>query len=141
MDDTAQNSQVQPQGIPPQPVGSVQKEAGPISSVEEASYVEPAGAERMLEISSELSEQGVEKSANQETPQLTEEHKRIGIQHAKESTPVITTPTGSVQVSMPQKEAEHIVKTDKKTNSGILWIATIILRHAKIVHQKMFGSK
>lgn len=147
MDDTAQNTQNNDQNTTTQPVvtqnissvSAPNKEAGPVSSNIESTYIEPSGAENMPDVPSELVEQGVEKSKDYERPILTEEHKNIGIQHAKESTPVITVPTGSVQVSMSEEEAEHIVKTDKKTNDGILWIATIILKHAKTLHKKVFS--
>ncbi len=121
---------------PTQPVGSVAKEQGPLGVSE---FIKPSGAESTPVIPPEVAEHGVETVTDYEKPQLTQEHKEVGIHEAKESVPVSTQPTGSVQLPMTEEEARQTVKMHKKVSDSILWLAALILKHAKMVHQKITG--
>ncbi len=113
-----------------QPISSPQKErvisASPISTVE---VVTPSIPEPVL--SPEVKEVGVQKVP--EMPQLTLEHENAGIQMAKESVPVITQPSGIVELPMTKMEADKVGKAPKKS---IYWMAVEILRQYKILGQK-----
>ncbi|GEM_PF-5555721 len=110
------------------PVGSVAKEYGPISTQAFESkpeeYLTPSGAEAEPSIPSELAEHGVEAVPNQERPSLSDHHKQVGIQHAKETTPVATAPQGVVQLP-PEAEVQHVLKTTKVSDSKH-WLAALV---------------
>lgn len=156
MDDTAQNKvqsstqgddaatqvspQQQQQQPPPQPVGSVAKEHGPVSTKVE-SFIEPSGAETQPEVSVELQEHGVEAIADQERPQLTESHKQVGIEHAKESVPAPTQVTNSSHVQLPMTE-EEALQTIKSTGTSDSkhWLALLVEKvymKLRLVHEKL----
>lgn len=132
---TTQNSQQQQS--PAQPVGSVAKEFGPIGASVESKpeeYIQPSGTETQPEVSAELQEHGVEAVTNQERPQLTEQDKKAGIEHAKESVPAPTqvTTLSHVQFPMTEEEAEQKFKTTKMDDSDH-WLAALVKR----VYEKM----
>ncbi len=147
MDNTAQSSNqdqtqvvpqvapsVAPQVAPVTPVSVPQKEAGPAFSktVQQEDYIRPSEVEPIIH--PEVSEHGVEAVSDHESLQLTDEHKKIGIESAKESTPVATQPTGRVQLPMTEEEAKQAVKIHKKVSDSIVWLAQLILKHAKMAH-------
>lgn len=86
----------------------------------------------------ELTKVGVEKVT--EFPTLTIEQKKIGITLAKEAVPVSTIPTGTVQLPLTQQQAKKIVGFHKKVSESIVWLATLVLRQVKIMHQKVASS-
>lgn len=128
-----------PPGGLPTPISGPQKEAEPLSiSQNTQEYITPSEIEPV--IAPEVAEHGVETVTNQHVPQLTPEHKALGIEHAKETVQVVTVPTGQVQLPMTVEEATVTVKQQKVSNS-IVWIAALVLKHAKLVHEKLIQSK
>lgn len=86
-------------------VGSVQKERVPISPkvVSEISEIIKA-SEETPSVPTEVKEAGIEEVSDRLT--LTDEHKALGIQHAGESTPVSTQPSGVVSLEEVRQELE-----------------------------------
>lgn len=139
-DDQAQQSPVSVPPVPVPPVVVPHKEAEPIASptsstVEE--YIQPSHKEP--EIPPELVPH-MENSLDNQAVRLTDEHKDVGIEPAKESVPVATEPTGSVNLPISPQQAYKVTKTNKNVADSILWLATLILKHAKIMHQKIFNT-
>lgn len=111
------------------PVGSINKEVGPVSDYVKLSESEP-------QIHPEAAKAGVETVSSEEKPQLTEEHFKIGV---KESIPQPQIePTGNVNLPMSQQQAMQTAKTDKKITDSILWMAIAVLRQLKKMHGKVF---
>lgn len=142
MDDTAQKSvhgstpgddvtQTQPTQ-PISPLSTPHKEAGPVPQPEEKvqPYIEPSGAETQPVVPEELAEHGVEAVPSSEQADLTIEQRQAGIEPAKESVSVATAPTGVVKLPTID-EANHIAKTHKKVSDSIVWLAALIIKHAK----------
>lgn len=136
-DDSAiqvQSQQQQPQQ-PVYPVGSVAKEHGPLRQAQgelstidvQEEYIQPSGAEAKAEVSVELQEYGVEAIEEQERPNLTKDHKAVGIEHAKESVPAPTQVTTSshVQLPMTEEEALQTIKTTGASDSKH-WLAMLV---------------
>ena len=124
---TANTNQPQVQAVP---VGSMKKEAGPVSDYVKLSESEP-------QVHPEVAKVGVE-VVSEEKPSLTEEHFKIGV---KESIPQPKIePTGTVQLPMSGQQAEQTVKTDKKITDSILWMAIAVIRQLKKVHGKVFSQ-
>lgn len=135
--------QTQSQQQPPaQPVGSVAKEHGPIGvSVESKpeEYIVPSGAEVEPVVSPELAEHGVEVVANREHPVLSDDHRQIGIQHAKESVPVTTHPQGSIQLPMTEEDADRRFRTTKVDDSDH-WFTALVKKayeQLRFIHQTL----
>ena len=125
-DDQAQQSVSAPV-VPP---GSVHKEQGPVATTAPTSeFVKPSETEPAL--SKELQEMGVESVPN--TPDLDQDHADAGIVHAKESVPVKTEPSGTVQLPMTQTQAQSILKLHKKVSDSVVWLATLILKQFKLI--------
>ena len=121
------------QPVPPS-AGTVHKEQGPVVSISQTSeFIKPSESEP--QISQELKEIGVESVSH--IPTLTEEHRQAGIYHAKESVPVPTEPTGSVQLPMSQAQAQSVLKLHKKVSDSIVWLAALILKQFKMVNSKL----
>lgn len=124
-DQVKQNQPAQPfqQPVQPaQPVGSVQKETGHVSD-----FVKPT--EHAPKISPELRKAGVEESPNHEVPKLSLEDKKAGLGLAKEHTPVVTQPTGSVKLPMTGQQAK--LALHKKISDSMRWLALLVLRQLK----------
>lgn len=130
MDDTASDDQNQVQSQPTvQPVSPPQKEQeGLVSDYLKASEIAKP------EISKEVSEAGVE--AVSEVPQITIEHKKAGLEPAKESVPVQVGPQGLVNLPMGQTQAQSILKLHKKVTESVTWLAMLILRQFQIMQSK-----
>ena len=141
----AQVQPVQPQSapavsVPPiaTPVSAPQKEivesvlnqasVAPEAPTKEE-WVKPSQVEP--EIHPEVSAAGVEKVS--ELPKITQEHKLVGIEHAKESMPVHTTPKGTVQLPMTEKEADKKIKETSNTDSPH-WLAVLIKKIFKKIN-------
>src|SRR5581483_8296125 len=106
------------------PVGSVQKETGPVKAATE--FVKPS--ESAPSVSPELAEMGVETKG--EHPTLTPADLQAGITHAKEATPVLTQPTSSVQYPMNAQQAKRALHA--RVGDSIRWLALLILRQMKM---------
>jgi hypothetical protein len=134
MNDVTQADQVQPQAsIKPvqpvqNPVGSVNKEVGPVSSA--MSELRPAGSEVSHEISQELRDIGVEEK--QDRPDLTDEHKELGVNHAGPHVPVPTRHSGKVKLPMSEEEIESKLRTGQDDDSG-KWLAGLVKKVIKVM--------
>lgn len=120
-----QDDQAQPQATvqpiaPVASVGSVNKEVGPIASPV-SEFVKPTEAEP--QISQELKESGVE--AKSDRPDLTFEHKELGVDHAGPHVPVATSPSGKITMPMSEEEVADKLKTGQDDDSG-KWLAGLI---------------
>lgn len=101
------------------PAGAVNKEVEPVgASVSE--LAKPSETEP--QISQELKELGIE--AKKDTPDVGDEHKGI-IEHAKQFTPVPSSPSGKITMPMSEKEIEDKLKTGRSDDSG-KWLAGLI---------------
>lgn len=129
----------QQQPVPPVPVSGIQKElqVGPISQPTTETLIKPTETEPVL--SPEVSEAGVE-AHDYETIHLTEEQKKAGILPAKEATPMPTEPSGMVHLPMDPKKAHIVLKTHKKIADSIVWLALLVLKQVKMMHQKVTGG-
>lgn len=148
MDDTAQNTQSQnqpvqndsvsqtqgvqsmPSKVAIQPVGSIQKEQGPLAYQEPIQdvakhqvaeeYLMPSESESLPK---EVGEAGVEVVSKKHD--IATFAKQAGIEPAKESVPVSTTPTSSIQLPMTEKEALHVIKTTNAREARH-WMAVLV---------------
>ena len=122
----------QPQSQSAQPVQPVvdnvsvtaaQKEYEPVS-------VAPVSAESITpselepQINPEVREAGVESVPH--LPKLTEEHKNLGIEPAKESVPVSIQPSGKIQ--LPSKKEAEDMKKKGGSGDSFYWLATEFLK-------------
>jgi len=107
---------------PQNPMSGPHKEAGPIQQAPVSEYVRPT--EVTPQIPLEVAEAGVEATPNSEQPQLTQEHKAVGIQHAKETTPVAIPTHPTVQLPYTPLEAKQIEKTTSISESKH-WLAAL----------------
>lgn len=131
-DQTAQadqtQPQVQPQAVtqPVEPVGSTNKEAGPIvSPVPE--FVKPS--ETQPQIEKDIAELGVE--AKKDEPNIADEHKGF-IDHAKQFTPVSSSPKNKITMPMSEEEVADKLKTGQNDDSG-KWLAGLIRKIIKVL--------
>ncbi len=101
---------VQPQPIqaPQYPVSGPHKEAMPVRQAPVAEYVRPTEVAPVLQ--QEVAEAGVEVVHNPEQPQLTPEHKAVGIEHAKEAVPVTIPMQPSIQLPYTPSQVQEIEK-------------------------------
>lgn len=107
---------------------------GPLAPVQE--YVMPSEPEPTIH--PELKEYGVEASSDAEVIKLSASQQRVGIEAAKESVPVKTSPTGAVQFPLQGEEIVRIKKTRPVTES-IRWLAELVLEELKKAYQQ--GAK
>lgn len=118
-----QANQAQPQAAvqpvaPITPVGSVNKEVGPMMSPV-SEFVKPSETEPQIE--KDIAELGVE--AKKDSPDIADEHKDF-IDHAG---PYVPAPSSSSKVTMPMSEEEVAdkLKTGQDDDSG-KWLASLI---------------
>lgn len=112
----------QPSPQPQYPVSGPLKEMAPIPQAPVTEYVRPSEVEPQLP--DEVKEAGMEVVENKERPQLTADHKALGIEHAKESVPVVVSPTSSVQLPYTLQDAKLIEKQVPRTESRH-WLAAL----------------
>lgn len=145
MDDQSQNQPSvvpvvpQPQAGPVQvsPISPPQKEQQPVvSAAPQEELIKPSETEPV--VYPELSEIGVEKVS--EAPKLSVEDQTAGLSLASESTPVVTKPTGAVQLPMTEREAKQVLKMHKKIADSIVWMATLIIKHFKRIHETLVSQ-
>ena len=137
---TVQNAQPvsPPQGQhlqQPAPVQPVQapsvtphgKEAAPMPTVvpEVQSYVEPAAHERTPVLESQVEQAGVEVSDSEHDMKLTDEHKAVGIQPAKESVPVSV--SSQDVVSSPMTLPQATDAAGGKANDSKTWLGKLVV--------------
>lgn len=113
------------------PVGSPNKELGPISEdTTQLNELSPSGAEVNHKISQELKNIGVQET--EDRPDLTEDHKQAGINHAGASIPPQTAPTGLIELPLTREEAFAEVKGKKPNDSG--WgLGKLVLKVLKVM--------
>jgi hypothetical protein len=112
--------QAQPQIQPVVPTGSLNKETGPVNA-SSSEFVKPTDMEPQID--QDLKELGVE--AKKEKPDLTFEHKEIGIEHAGPHIAVSTVPSGKVTLPMSEEEIMDKLKTGQDDDSS-KWLAGLI---------------
>lgn len=118
---TPQVSQPQ-QPTPAYPVSGPHKEYAPVEApVRE--YVEPHASEIAPTLPSEV-EEFVEVVENKEQPQLTDEHREVGIEHAPVATPVVVSDQSAVQMPYTYPQAEQIVK-ETSVEESKHWLAAL----------------
>ncbi|MDP2637646.1 MAG: hypothetical protein Q8P26_01130 [Candidatus Levybacteria bacterium] len=106
------------------PVSAPNKEIGPVSvNSSRVNEVSPAGPEVSHEVSQELKDIGVEEKKDR--PNLTDDHKQMGINHAGASVPVATVPTRDVKLPMSEEEVAGKLKSGENDDSG-KWLAGLI---------------
>ena len=116
--------------------GSINKEAGPVVIQDVSEILKPTEPEQNIQ--EEVLEAGVEKVSDK--PNLTPEHAKFGIELAKESTPVSTTPSGIVKLPMTEEEAIKNIKIHKKITDSARWYIWLILKQFKIMRSKVADS-
>lgn len=124
--------------VPPGPSVPIagHKETEPIRVTADVSEV-VTPSEQVLELHPEVETAGVEVSQNYEVPTLTLSDKKAGLDHAKETTPVVVQPTGMVQLPMTELQAKQAIKLHKKVSDAMLWFAMTILKQYKRMHQQI----
>ncbi|MCL4354179.1 hypothetical protein M1349_01770 [Patescibacteria group bacterium] len=124
---SVQNQANDRKAAPVSPVGSLNKEVGAFSR---EPIIRPSEAAPKLH--PEVAEAGVETVA--EKPELKEEHRKVGIEHAKESTPVKTEPSPGIIIPnspMTEAKAREVLKLHKKISNSVLWMAVSMIRQIK----------
>lgn len=107
---------------PAHPVSGPHKEYAPVEApVHE--YVEPHASEIAPILPSEV-EEFVEVVENKEEPQLTDEHRAVGIEHAPAATPVVVSDQPVVQMPYTYQQAEQVVK-DTSVEESKHWLAAL----------------
>lgn len=125
MDDANQAQPNQDIVASPQPINIAPKEQEPISSLE--GLVKPSETEPSVD--KELTDIGVQKTP--QAPVLTIEAKEAGMQHAKEAIPVLTQPSGAVQLMQDVKAQGG---NTKNSNNSIRWLWELLKKLAKLGH-------
>ena len=94
-----------------------------------------APSEPHPEIPLDLKEIGVE--AVHELPQLTLEDKKSGILPSPQSLPVLTQLTPEDNLPLSKEKAHQILKFHKKVSDSVTWLAILVLKHVKKMHEKL----
>ena len=110
---------------PSAPAGSVNKETGPVGAPD-SEFIRPSETEP--QINQELKESGVE--VKSDNPDLTFEHKELGVDHAGSHVPVPSSPSGKVTMPMSEDEVTDELKTGQDDDSG-KWLAGLIRKIIK----------
>lgn len=131
MDDNTKNVNQNPLPVAPAepsaPVGSTSKETEPVSAPV-SEYVKLS--ERQPEIDQELADLGVKEVSDK--PNLTSEHKELGVDHAGLHVPVATSPSGKITMPMSEEEVAEKLKTGQDDDSG-KWLAGLIQKIIKVL--------
>jgi hypothetical protein len=119
--------------VPAEPTGSVSKEHAPVITADVAPTAEPTHPAE-VSVAPELQDVGVEAKPDIERPQLSEELKKAGVTHAKETTPIPTSATSiapATPLGMTYEEAIAAEKTEKKAKNAMSWRIKEIIREWK----------
>jgi hypothetical protein len=127
-----QDDQAQPQVQPVVPTGSLNKETGPVSAAS-SEFVKSTDTEPQID--KDLKELGIE--AKKEKPDLTFEHKRIGVEHAGPHVSVSAVSSSKVVLPMSEEEIAEKLKTGQDDDSE-KWHAALL---NKIILWFGFNSK
>lgn len=112
------------------PVGSANKEAE--SDLSE--FIRPVGSEVSPNLSPEEEKAGIEVESNK--PELTPQHKELGIDHAGPDIPVPSSPSGKVTMPMSEEEVVDKLKTGRDDDSG-KWLARLINKVIAVMRFKI----
>lgn len=140
MDKSAQ----QPVNVPIQstPVSIAQKEQAGGVAVDGETEVIIRSSEIEPQLSKEVAAAGVERIAGV-TP-VPPEAVKVGVKLAREATPVVTQPTGLIQLPVPEEEAKRVVRTNGNVSNSALWQAIAVIRqikrHVLRMHEKLKGE-
>lgn len=120
-------------------MGSFAKEQAPVTTapLPETGSIEPS--EKAPQLPKEVAEAGVEIVKPHDVPQLTLEDKKAGLTPAPVIALVPTQPTDNIVLPMTGEQATQVVKTNKKPNNSIVWLAISVLRQLKMLHTKGEG--
>lgn len=123
---------------PPNAMSGPLKEFGPTLAAPVAEVLTPSDAEP--DIPQEVKEAGVEASPNTEQPNISPQVQQLtGIKPVSDAVPLPTAPSDTIQLPMPEPEAEQLIKT-KKVADSIRWLATLIVEQTKRAHGKLLGK-
>lgn len=123
-----QANQPQPQVQPVVPAVSLDKESEPQSTDQPTQkFIEPS--EKEPQISPELKEAGVE--IKKDAPDIADEHKQI-INHAKQFTPVSTSPSDKITMPMSEEEISSKLQIGQDDDSA-KWLAQLINKIMAVV--------
>jgi hypothetical protein len=100
-------------------VGSLRKESAPLGQA--MPEIKPSGPEAGHELAQELREIGVKET--QQRPDLTNDHREIGMNHAGDSVPAPTSYSNSTNLPMTEEEIEQRIKGSP--NDSGTWLALI----------------
>lgn len=115
-----QADSAQPQVQPVVSAGSLHKEAELHSVDQPQKFIEPS--EKEPQLTPELKEAGVE--AKKDGPDIADEDKQL-INHAKQFTPVPTTPSNKIIMPMSEEEIASKLKTGQDDDSA-KWLVQLI---------------
>jgi hypothetical protein len=127
-DDQAQSQAVVQPVQPSVSGGMANKEIAPTPST--ISELKPSGPEVNHEINQELKDIGVEEK--KDSPDLTFEHKELGVDHAGPHIPVSSAISNKVQLPMSEEEIEKQLKTGQNDDSG-KWLAGLVRKIMKVI--------
>jgi len=115
----------------PAPVGSHHPEQGPIAtaaSVEDSQPVVAQESHPPVEVSAEMKDAGVAQGADAKVHALPEEVKKIGVELAKEATPVLPQQTPPAHVDKSYEELLVEAKTTKSSKDASSWSLREMIR-------------
>ncbi|MBP9718838.1 MAG: hypothetical protein KBD46_00010 [Candidatus Levybacteria bacterium] len=146
VDDTVQEGQVIEQPISPpithpiptpESVGGMNKEMGPMGSVEAplSEVLQPSEQAPVLE--QEVEKAGVEVSKNPDVPDLTMHDRNAGISHAPVIAPIPTEPSGVVDIQITKEQALEQVKANKNPKNSKSWL---VIEFLKMAQRKLMGG-
>jgi|WetSurMetagenome_2_1015567.scaffolds.fasta_scaffold00523_20 hypothetical protein len=135
----SQASQAQPQAViqpaqPVAPVGSANKETGPVTASPAPEFLKPSDVEP--QISQDLKELGVE--AKKDEPDIGDKQKGV-IEHAKQFTPVSSVPSNKITLPMSEEEINSNLKAGQDDDSG-KWLAGLLRKISKVIIAMGFGA-
>jgi hypothetical protein len=118
-----QDTKVSTNGVASPPVGSANKEVGPIAAPV-SEFAKSSEAE--LQVDRDLRELGVE--AEKEKPELTNEHKLAGIEYSGVYAPTPTASTSPVKLPMTEKEIQNKLRgQDDDSGKWFAWLLRKII--------------
>ncbi|MDP3941176.1 MAG: hypothetical protein Q8Q49_02600 [bacterium] len=156
MDDTAQTNQQQDttqpsvqqppqtQGMPatqqtvqaPGGIAAPSKEHAPIPAVH-TELIKPAPHEASPEVSSEVAAH-VEVSEDREQPQLTEEHRKLGLREAGGATPAPTNLSDDTVFPLTKAQVEDSQSKTYSVWDSFRWFGAMVGRQMLRAHKKLF---
>lgn len=133
---TPTGTEVQASSTSAQPVSApLTKEHEPRSTMPDVvKMTETQIVQEEVKVEKEL-EGIVSQSPNTEIPNIPPEAKNAGLEHAKEDTPLVSSPTSTVIMPMTFEEAQ-LTQKKYRFRDSIAWLADIIIYHFKKISRK-----